>query len=181
MMMMVTEVVQVIHCVMSGWCICVIPIVWMLRMIEQMMIVVTCNEHRSSWLRWGWGVCIESRRGGRWRWIWRSWWLWSCQLMWMQMMWIGMWQCSMRMCEVGVWVWMLPMWCWCHVGEAIRGSCRRLGVVICYRLIIIVVVVVLQVMLKSWRWCLRSTCNYTRSTRFFSFAFILMNRRFLIN
>lgn len=147
MVMVVTEVVQVIHCIVSGGCICMVPIVRMLRMIEQVMIMMTCNKHCSCRLRRGWWVWIESRRGCRWRWIWRSWWLWSCQLMWMQMMRIGMCQCSMRMCEVRVWVWMLPMSCWCHVGEAIWGSCRRLGIVICYRLIIIVVVVILQVML----------------------------------
>jgi hypothetical protein len=46
MVMMVTEVIQMIHCVVSsggGW---VIPIVWMvLWMIEQVMIVMTGDEH----------------------------------------------------------------------------------------------------------------------------------------
>jgi hypothetical protein len=45
MMMMMTEVIQMVHCLMPGGCCWVIPIVGMLWMIEQVMIVMA-DEHR---------------------------------------------------------------------------------------------------------------------------------------
>lgn len=167
---------------MTGGRCWMIPIVWMLWMVEQVMIVMT-DEHRCSCgrLRRRWWVGVEGRRG-RWRWgIWRCRRLRWCQLIlmcMMQMMRVGMRKC-MRVCKMWVVIRVLSG-CRCHVSESIRCCWGSFRVVICYR-VVVIVVVIFQIVLKSWWRRLSSTCNHARRCRFLAFALILMNRRFLVS
>jgi hypothetical protein len=189
MMVMVTKVIQVIHRLVRGRRRRMVPLVGVLRVIQEMVIVMTGDEHRGGGsLRWRW-VGVERRRGSTRRRVWSGRRLRRRQLICtlvcvvrVQVMGVGSMRQGMRMREMRVR--MIGRCCQVltrgrDVCKSIR-RCRRFCVVVRRGLVVIVIVVVLQVVLKPRRRSLW-TCYDARCARFFTFAVVLVTRRFLVH